>query len=131
MTLIPTAETRGHEQSHRVELLDANSIIQRGIRDGLGNIGESATAATLYFIRVKSGFELEAIPEHPDGLCFALKEVYGGGSVVLLRMIMDGIVRAGSWTKRARSSREACERDWHRSSPTRRTRVFLSRSRSR
>src|SRR2546428_10285299 len=103
MTLISTAETRGHEQSHRVELLDAHSIIQRGIRDGLGNIGESAAAATLYFIRVKSGFELEAIPEHPDGLCFALKEVYGGGSVVLLRMIMEGIVRAGSDAVRGES----------------------------
>ncbi len=80
----------------KVERPKANSIIIRGIEEGLDKIGESGAAATLYFISNKSGLQLNDFPEHPDEFCSALRGIFGTGSSVLLRSIMTLMARAES-----------------------------------
>jgi hypothetical protein len=81
------------------------SVIERGVKDGLGQVGDSVSQATLYFIKMKSGLEMDGIPSQPDTFCAALRGIYGTGAAVILKAVAESVKLAAS---DIRSSERPC-----------------------
>jgi hypothetical protein len=59
--------------------------VERGL---FGMLGESAEAATLYFIGSRGGMKLSNIPDNPDWFVESLRNIFGLGTDELLRAIL-------------------------------------------
>ncbi|HUK75696.1 MAG TPA: hypothetical protein VLU99_07875 [Nitrososphaerales archaeon] len=80
---------RENEQLGYSASIVARTLILRGIEEGIRKIGDTSERATIYFIETKSGLPMDKIPSNPDKFVRTLREVFGTGSVFLLKAIVE------------------------------------------
>lgn len=79
----------GPDQIHFDMPSPARSLIISCIENGLRKIGDTSERATIYFVESRSGITLTEFPSHPEILIKTLQDVFGTGSVFLLKAIVD------------------------------------------